>query len=401
MSLSKKGIYFSLLMLGITAFYGTNYYFSNIYVNDFSVLVVSLLAVIVLISSRVFSVKTPYKWVVVLSIVTCISGVIVASMYSIPRASLIKEVCYTLSPILVYYAYRTKIRNRKDLCLFLKYLCIAALICNMVSIIAFVLSFSGIDLLHIDVFAKQRNGTVRFIVGEVVLVCGLFASVGGFIDNQTKRSIKRVYFINILLTLFNFVFIAKTRTLTLYILATMFVLPIMSKDVKKKRKILFGFVALFIILFAVSSELIPYVSNIFNSDYGVQMRFSEIDYYWSYFKQHFFFGAGYATSASIFSNGTLESGPTGRYYTSDVGIIGLLFKRGIVGLLWLLSWFRTSYTLLKRNISNMPRHYEILIKSLGLFLMMSCINLIVTDDPRFAYIPIFMLLAESSCYVCE
>lgn len=306
MSISKKNIYFSLLMLGITAFYGTNYYFSNIYINDFSVFVVSLFSVIVMISSRVISLKTPYTWLVLLSLVTCISGVIAASMYSIPRTSLFKELCYTISPILVYYAYRTKIRNRKDLNLFLKHLCIAAFICNVISILAFGLSFSGIDLLHMDVFAKQRNGTVRFIIGEVVLVSGLFASIGGFLDKQTKHSIKQAYFLNIMLTLFNLVFIAKTRTLTLYILATMFVLPIMSKDVKRKRKILFGFVALLIILLAVFSEFIPYVSNIFNSDYGVQMRFSEIDYYWNYIKHHYLFGAGYATSAPIFSNGTLD-----------------------------------------------------------------------------------------------
>lgn len=401
MSLSKKGIYFSLLMLGITAFYGTNYYFSNMHVNDFSVFVVSLLSVVVLLLSRTVTIRTPYKLVVALSFIMCISGVIIASAYSIPTASIFKEGCYTVTPILVYYAYRGKIKKSDDLYLFLKHLCAAALICNVTSILAFFLSFSGIDLLNINIFARQRNGTVRFIIGEVVLVTGLFISIGGFVDKQTKRMARRFYLINILLTLFNLFFIAKTRTLTFYIMATMFVLPVMSKDVKKSRKVLFGLLALIILVVAVTSDFIPYMSSIFSSDYGIQMRFSEIEYYWKYFTEHFLFGAGYATSAPIFPTGTLGSGPSGRYYTSDVGIIGLLFKSGLIGLIWLLSWFKTSYSLLMHNIEGMPKHYEILIKSLGLFLVMSCINLIVTDDPRFAYIPIFMILSESSRYVCD
>lgn len=399
MKISKKNICFFFLMFSATAFYGTNYYFSKLYVNDFAVIMSFIVTCLVILSTKRFSIKSPYSISAVLSLIIWARGLFVASRYSLSVITLFKECCYTLTPIIVYFTYRTQIKSKKDAYLLIKHICVTAMICNILSLLAFCFSFRGIDLLNIDIFSKQRDGTVRFIIGEVMLVIGLFASIGNIANRKVPLKEKHFYVINILLTAINLIFVVKTRTLTLYILTTLFMLPVLSRKVKKSRKILFCFLAIVLLFIAIISEIIPYINDLFSNDYGIQMRFSEIEYYLTYFRDNWLFGVGYASSAPINAVGTLGTGPLGRYYTSDVGVIGLLFKEGLIGLAWLFSWFKTTISLLKKNVDGMLEHYEIMVKLIVLFLLMSCINLIITDDSRFAYIPLVMLIAESSCYV--
>ena len=144
---------------------------------------------------------------------------------------------------------------------------------------------------------------------------------------------------------------------------------------------------------------IPLLNNLIESDYGIQIRFSTIEYYLDYFKQHWLFGAGYISSNPYYSTYSIIVGPFGRYYPSDVGVIGLMFKSGIIGLMWLISWFYSSLRIIRDNTNNIPAYYDLLMKLFIVFLLFSCINLILTDAPRFPYITLGMLICESSYFL--
>ena len=72
-----------------------------------------------------------------------------------------------------------------------------------------------------------------------------------------------------------------------------------------------------------------------------------------------------------------------------------MFRSGIIGLAWLVSWFLGGIKTVIRSHNNVPTYYDMLMKLFLLFLLFSCINLILTDTPRFPYIALGMLLFES------
>ena len=173
-------------------------------------------------------------------------------------------------------------------------------------------------------------------------------------------------------------------------------IPVLKKNVKKQLKFWIVFLISIILTFVSAEYFIPIVKNLIHSDHGIQIRFLTIEYYIEYFKNHYLFGAGYISSSPYFETYSIVTGPLGRYYPSDVGLIGLMFRSGIIGLIWLISWFYTSLKIIKDNTIRIPAQYDLLMKLVIVFLMFSCINLIITDAPRFPYIALVMLLFESS-----
>ena len=259
-----------------------------------------------------------------------------------------------------------------------------------------IFALRGIDILHMDVFGKLRNGTPRFTIGETVIVISFLLSISVLVDADFSKNRKGIYLINITLTLINLLWIIKTRTLDLYLLATVLMIPVLNKRAKKRIRILLGFVVVGILAFVMMSDFIPALNTLIDNDYGIQMRFSMISYYLDYFRNHWLFGAGYISANPNYSTYSIVAGPFGRYYTSDVGVVGLMFKSGIIGLIWLISWFARGVKTLRESYNNTPTYYNLLMKLFLLFLLFSCINLIMTDTPRFPYIALGMLLFESN-----
>jgi len=208
---------------------------------------------------------------------------------------------------------------------------------------------------------------------------------------------RKLFIFNILITMANLIFIVKTRSLLLYIIATVLMIPVLSDGISKKKRIALITIILSLLSIIVLSDFLPSLNKLIESDSGVQMRISAISYYFDYFKHHWLFGAGYISSNSLFSTASIVSGPYGKYYTSDVGLIGLMFRSGIIGVLWLLSLFICNHKLIKRSKGRVPLYYDSLMKLMNVFLVFSCINLILTDTPRFPYIALVMLIMESAC----
>ncbi len=394
--IGKKSFSFFLLMICITAVYGANYWFSNLYTYDFMVLSALIVSIIIFLLFGCKLSKSDFRTAIALNIVMWISGIIRAMGYGLPFTIILKESYYTIVPLLIYFAFRPLIKSVNDLNRFLHVALWAGIICNIVAIVEMSFALRGIDILRMDVFSKLRNGTPRFTIGETVIVLSFLLSVSVLLDKDISKNRKGIHLINIALTLINLLWIIKTRTLDLYLLATVLMIPVLNKRAKKRIRILLGFVVVVILAFVLMSDFIPALNSLIDNDYGIQMRFSMISYYLDYFRSHWLFGAGYISANPYYSTYSIVAGPFGRYYTSDVGVIGLMFRSGIIGLMWLISWFLGGIKTLRWDHSNVPTYYDLMMKLFLLFLMFSCINLILTDTPRFPYIAIGMLLFESA-----
>ena len=199
-----------------------------------------------------------------------------------------------------------------------------------------------------------------------------------------------------MLTFINLLFIVKTRTLFLYLIATLLLSPILDKNTKKKTKLFFSIIVCIIIAIVIFGDIIPYVNLIIKNDAGIQVRFSAIDYYLNYFKSNSILGSGFVSSNLNSYMYLLVNGPLGQYNPSDVGIVGLMFRSGTIGLIWIILWFMQCIRIIRKNGSKVPKSYRSIMNHIIIFLLLSCINLIVTDNSRFPYISLAMIIIESS-----
>lgn len=394
--IEKKSILFFLLMLCFTAVYGTNYWFSGLYINDFMVVTSLVLSLFTFIYVRFKILHSNYKLVILLTLIMWISGIMVASKYELPFSVILKESLYTIVPLMVYFAFRPLLRTAQSVSLFLKSILVSGFLSNIFALVSMSFALNGIDLLRMNVFDKVRNGLPRFTIAETVVVLGFFISCSILANKQSSINKKILHIINILLTVINLFWIMKTRTLSLYILATLFMIPFFKKGITKSKKVLSGILVLSTLLFVLFSYFIPSLNSLIDSDYGVQVRFSMINYYLDFFKEHWLFGSGYISANPYYSTYYIVAGPYGRFYTSDVGVIGLMFKNGIIGLMWLATLFYSSIKIIRNNTKWVPNYYDMLMKLFVVFLIFSCINLILTDTPRFPYIAFVMLIIDSS-----
>ena len=325
-----------------------------------------------------------------------VSGIVTAFRYGLPIFVILKESLYTIVPLMMYIAFRPLIKSTKDISRMLHIIVFTGLICNLMAFVEMTFALNGIDILKMNVFERLRNGTPRFIIGETIIVISFFLSFCIVVNRQFAMNKRLFHLCNIVLTVINLHWIIKTRTLSLYLLATVLMIPVLNKGIKKRVRLLAGTLVAGIITTVLLSNFVPSINAIIDNDYGIQMRFSMITYYLDYFKKHWLFGAGYISANPYYSTYSIVAGPLGRYYTSDVGVIGLMFRSGIIGLVWLISWFYKSIKIIRDNTKKVPNYYDLLMKLLIIFFLFSCINLILTDTPRFPYIALGMLIVESS-----
>jgi len=393
-TINKKSVLFFALICCITSFFGTNYLFSNIYTYDFMVLSSLFISIFAFFLFGIKITKSYYRYANIIVCVMWVAGIIKASVFNLPISVILKESCYTIVPLLVYFSYKPLFVSKKDLVSFLRFLLIAGLMCNAVSIIEMCFALHNVDVLNLNVFAKLRNGTPRFAIGETVVITSFLLSCCFVLDKDVAIKKKLIHYINICLTVINLVWIIKTRSLDLYLLATLVMIPVLNNRIKKSVRIVFGFAVIVILLTILFSDFVPLLNSFVDSDYGIQIRFSMISYYLNYFKNHWLFGAGFISANPLYTTHAIVSGPFGRYYVSDVGVIGLMFTHGVIGLIWLIMWFVEGFKLIIRSKESVPTYYNLFTKLLWFFLLFSCINLILTNTPRIPYIVIGMLLFE-------
>ncbi|MFH0357770.1 hypothetical protein ACHBHL_04610 [Streptococcus sp. A27] len=399
--IDSKKLFYLLLILSCSAIYGLNYWFSDVYTTDFMVISAMIVSVFSVLLHHKINLGTYYILPILLNLLMWISGIIVAFEHELQLSTILKESFFTIAPVIIYISYHSIIRNKYNIVSFLKLITISSVICNLISMLGFAFALYGADLLKINVFAKMRNGTPRFIIGEVIIILAFFLSYSILINSNKNILNNKLHLANVVLTLFNLEFIIKTRTLSLYVLITILVVSLFNKQLSRKVKIFIAIIFLFSLITVINSNIMYWVEDTINNDYGIQMRFYEIEYYVNYFKNNWIAGVGFLSSSSNSSTYNVVMGPYGKYYTSDVGIIGLLFKNGIIGLFWIFSWFYTSIKILLKNMKFIPNYYSMFMKMIVVFYLISCINLIFTDTPRFPYIALGMIIIESSGFFIE
>ena len=399
MRIKRNILHFILLALCISSLFGTNYLFSNMYAPDFMAISLVIISAYVFLRNGCKIVHSDYNSTLLLGILMWVIGIVVASKYNLPWMVIFKESAYTIVPILVYFAFRPLVRRAEDILSLLHIICITAIICNVVAIVEYSSLLNGMDLIHLGTIVKIRNGTPRFIFGDSVLVIGLFASYSFVTDSKAPKRAKTIHIINLALTIVNLILVVKTRSMIMFILATILMMPVLNKNEKTQKRIGYFLAVILLLLIVVASDFVPSINTLLNNDYGMQARLSAIQHYLDYFKKNWLTGVGYLSGNSKYSTYSIVSGLTGRFYTSDVGIIGLLFTNGIIGLLWLISWFYNSIKLINKNKAEQVHCYDALMKLLVIYFAFSCINLIFTDSPRFPLIALGMIIMEASAFV--
>lgn len=182
---------------------------------------------------------------------------------------------------------------------------------------------------------SYRLGEVRMNFDSVAVPFVVLMSV----DNIYKE--KRASWKDILSIAAGFFYsfvVAKTRiVLVAYIVALVGGYLAWRKGGRKKFYVFFALVAM--VLFLSQTELFRYMlDGLNNIDLSAQTRTLGREYYLSRIKEHPFLGAGYLNmkNATAMEYSGMNNISTGGIYWVDLGVYGLTFFFGIIGLIWFL-----------------------------------------------------------------
>lgn len=182
---------------------------------------------------------------------------------------------------------------------------------------------------------SYRLGEVRMNLGSVAIPFVVLMCVDN-IYKQKRASWKDI--ISIAAGFFYSFVVAKTRiVLVAYIVALVGGYLIWKKGGRKKLYVFFALVAM--VLFLSQTELFSYMlDGLNNIDMSAQTRTLGREYYLSRIKEHPFLGVGYLNmkNATAMEYSGMNSISTGGIYWVDLGVYGLTFFFGIIGLIWFL-----------------------------------------------------------------
>lgn len=182
---------------------------------------------------------------------------------------------------------------------------------------------------------SYRLGEVRMNLGSVAVPFVVMMCVDN-IYKQKRASWKDI--ISIAAGFFYSFVVAKTRiVLVAYIVALVGGYLVWKKGGRKKFYVFFALVAM--VLFLSQTELFSYMlDGLNNIDLSAQTRTLGREYYLSKIKEHPFLGAGYINmkNATAMKYSGMNSISTGGIYWVDLGVYGLTFFFGIIGLIWFL-----------------------------------------------------------------
>ena len=371
---------------------------SAIYSTDYMLLSCFLLSLCLLIFALVNNngkLKKGEYFIIVwyLVVLVLVELVVTYVNYHQPIALTIKESFYYLVPATAYLAF-VQWKQMLNIKRFYNILISASIICSTIAIFAFVLyTYMGLNILRLSTSSVSdfRNGTIRFAVGGIVVYVAMTFSIGRLLAREyTKKDI-----VNICLGTIQLVFINKTRANIMYFIVVVLITILLNKKVKKTYRalaisglVISGLVALF------TADSISQNVNLFISgDIGVMARIEAIDFYMKQFLDKPLLGMGLLSGNQSANDWQLVSGYNSAYYyyRDDVGVVGLINKFGIVGVIWVVYFFSKVAKNLKRanKIS-----YTSGCKSLLIYMMVSIISLNFMDAQRVMYIFILLICSE-------
>lgn len=271
-----------------------------------------------------------------------------------------------------------------------------SLIAALLSILQVVAYNVGVIFLDIGTLSDSsfRNGTLRLGIGSNIVAFAFFIVLFEAVNNRKGRTKNILY--SIIFFLY-FTYAAKTRSLSLYIIISVYLVVLLWLR-NRNTKFLLSLFGIAILVYLIFSGTISYFVADVSTDVGVNMRFNTIKFYWQEFTEHPILGMGYIKGSTASPSlltllmGPLWYGTTRYYYRDDVGFIGLLNEDGIIGAIWyitaLMIIFKQSVYLYKVN----SKKYVWCI-TICIFITLCSINLIYTNPERFpAFIMIMTLI---------
>ena len=276
--------------------------------------------------------------------------------------------------VIVFFPFcylQNKIRNKDYLKECIK---VFGFICSFLSLIQVFMYQYGIIFLDIA-HSSIRYDTLRFSVGGYLVSIALIISL---FDYFNKGHFKDIIFV-ITYVLF-FFFASKTRSEILYILFSIIISIILFLK-NKKIKYSMIFISIVSIVVLLSNGFIQkYVFDLSN-DVGVNVRYNTISYYMNQFYERPLLGMGYINTGLNRNLDILYYGYDGYYYRDDVGIVGLLNEKGILGGLLYISFLFASFRMTHKLYIKDKNKY-IWLLAIMIYMSFCSINLIYLNSLR-------------------
>lgn len=241
---------------------------------------------------------------------------------------------------------------------------------------------------------RIRSDRLRLSFGEAFLCIMPLFSFFMFISKNGISKIKIKYLLLLILSIITIIYSAQTRMLLIALILSLLVMWFSSKpNIKAKIKILF-FTSVLVLLNinTIKSFKDSFSTNNEETGGSSLARAYAFSYYSQFTDNNIFLGMGpvrnYRPDLAILINGK-----EGLAHFDDIGIFGLFFRYGILGLsCYLIFIFYLFFTLMKVKKYN-PHYYSLLC---GLFswVILTSPSLIITDAQRMPLFPLILALFE-------
>ncbi len=212
----------------------------------------------------------------------------------------------------------------------LKYLFILEGIRDIVAVLhAVVFNFTGIRLFALNQLASKTNN-IRLDFGLLfpLLIIYLFSMV------LTRYNFRILLLL--IVSLCMELYIQNVRVMELSFIACFIIMWIVAEKKIQKRLVKNIIICLVVILLGYMGVITDIINGFsidpeINKNYTSSLaRVEAIEYYLMYLRENPIFGMGWINRTTPYL-ATIASGPKGTYHFDDLGIMGQLFRQGIVG----------------------------------------------------------------------
>ncbi|WP_407894637.1 hypothetical protein [Lacticaseibacillus sp. N501-2] len=367
----------------------------HVYFNDLQYMILLFVSIVFIIIQILFvdklrirkmeQYRSLWYFFMILIAVEMFSSVL---QYGSSGRMILKDAMYYYTPMLSYYCFYSMSFKTEIVEVIKKVIVISALLVTIVSIIEYVFLLRGNDILQLGTSISVRYGSPRYNLASILYILGFLISFGQSLEeNREFRIFNKYGFISIII-LFNLIFVAKGRSLVVYLLIASCIALIVSRKISRGFKSLLIVMVVLLVAGLAIFKLPTVIATLTNTDAGVAIRIDEVKYYFNQITMHPLLGMGFVPSTS-----NLTSGPYGMYYQSDVGLLGVVNKFGLLMLVWIICWFVRSVMLLARG--NYYMRTGIISIMLLTYLFISNVSLSFLDYNKTMIIPIAMILFEN------
>ena len=288
------------------------------------------------------------------------------------------------------YAYLFQ-RDQKTMHLMIRIFCFIGIASIIVTIIQGICSQLGIPSFFLGSyrFGRYRYGRIRLSPTNI----GRFSTIYMFYRFITDREGRLFTGVCSIAGLFAIIYYGSTRidiiSLTLCVVVMLFL-------VGKKKKIYRVLLVLGTIVFLFSGFASTILAS-FSSEGGEAgstiARMGAIQYYYSYFKSNPLLGMGLVMPRNAYLT-SIWSGPSGIYHFDDLGLMGGLFRYGVLGIVFhIIPIIRMTYIAIKMVIQK--RSEGIWAVGAITYILVSQISLNYLDYQRTLIFPLYWALFET------